>query len=194
MNRHSSFHLLHALAEMGSHDQSGRKQESSDIRFTYMDAANSLHPVLWVTRQRDVLLLDAIHKNWSSGRLWRNIAEQTSLLALHHDQLESDQKERQARALEVFGACLAILVLPTAAADVFGMFPEHYFAEWTKVTICAAALILLCLIIAGVLRFSRSGAQKSVSCVQLLQALDQRLEKLAEVEARKPTYPFDSFL
>jgi hypothetical protein len=186
MNRHSSFHLLHALAEMGQDDRGPRKQESAAIRFAYMYAANSLYPVLWATQQRDVLLLEVIHETWSSERLWKNIAEQTSLLALHHDHLENEKKEKHERLLELLGLLIASLVFPSAAADVLVLkdTSASYFY------ICVLGGIAFSLLICVGWLASRRGITKNVSCEKLLRKLTQIEEALEahDEQKRGPIY------
>jgi hypothetical protein len=173
MNRHSSFHLMRALSEMGRQNKSLRKQESSDIRFTYMDAANSLYPVLWTSQERDLGLLEKIHNIWSSERLWKNVAEQTELLALHHDELESTEKEKRNQILEGVGLLIAIAVIPSGIADILHQVPEKNLGPWPRLAICIIGTLAVIVFTFSLWMRLRGGQQGNSFFAYVVQRINQ---------------------
>ena len=100
------------------------KRKSHARRLAYMEAANAAHPIRWTMIERNLRLLEAIHKSWSSRQWWETVEERSNMLAVHYEQLEGEANERRHLGLVVFGTSIAGVTLGSAIADWIGLFPN----------------------------------------------------------------------
>lgn len=109
---------IHALATDQRHPSS---MNARTIRLAYTEAANQALPIQWTSGERDLFLLEAIHRCWVSERWWRIVEQKTTLLAEHWEQEASDSDERWNRRITAFGAAIACFTLASAVADLLSL-------------------------------------------------------------------------
>lgn len=117
----ASIYLLEAFAGLVSGRYYSTADEASARGLAYMDVANAAHPIRWTIRRKDLFLLEAIHRNWSSERWWKNIEERMKLLSLHYDRLEGERKERDSKRLTFAAVFLTCVTLMSAVADLVAL-------------------------------------------------------------------------
>lgn len=145
MNRMSSLHLLDSVFAMGERNTRVPRIEARAIRLTYMEGANASHPIRWTLHEPDLLLLEAIHRRWSTGRWWNNVDERTDLLSVHYDQLEADADERRSFKLSLVAAAFACTALVSAVADLLQIAsPAESFPK-VQVAIGVPAIVTILL-------------------------------------------------
>ncbi|HYG82567.1 MAG TPA: hypothetical protein VD861_19380, partial [Pyrinomonadaceae bacterium] len=106
MNKNSSIFLFQAYFEtvkdMSRQDDRPLQEVANTVNkrnMAYKDVADASLPIRWTPQRRDLFLLEAIHRNWSSDRWRKNIDERMKLLVLHYrnleDKLERTEDERR---------------------------------------------------------------------------------------------------
>lgn len=102
MNRHSSFFSFEAFAGMFSKRKEPTTEAVHRRNMAYKIVADATLPIRWTSKRRDLFLLETIHRNWSSERIWRDIDERMKLLDLHHNRLEDKRREQFHQKREEF--------------------------------------------------------------------------------------------
>jgi hypothetical protein len=129
MERHSSKDVFDVFGQfVGAHANSSSENDIYMRSIAYRDVADASLPIRWSSNSRDLHLLEAIHRNWSSDRLRRVIGERMRALSLHHKRIQQEQRERfEARQdrlnrhLTIFGIIVAISTLASCAASIFNL-------------------------------------------------------------------------
>lgn len=129
MEYHSSMDIFDSFAQtIGFKTQVLPVNDIFIRAMAYRDISDTSLPIRWTANSRDLHLLEAIHRNWSSDRLRQVIAERMQALSLHHQRIQNEQKElfnaRQVRLthlLTAFGIFVTVSALASAAASVFNL-------------------------------------------------------------------------
>lgn len=134
MNKNSSIFLFQAYIQTVRDvpRQGDGLQEIADAvnkrNMAYKDVADASLPIRWTPQRRDLFLLEAIHRNWSSDRWRKNIDERMKLLVLHYrsledrlERMEDDRRERATNKLNRVAVMLAAFTLASATADVINL-------------------------------------------------------------------------
>lgn len=108
------------------------KVDSGTLRLAFMEAANASHPIRWTTHNRDLVLLEQIHKRWSSERWWKNVNRRTQLLALHHQEIEAEGGAQRSFLFAIFGSIIGSFTLASAIADVLHLWAGKSVADLPK--------------------------------------------------------------
>lgn len=130
MDRHSSKDSFDAFAHAVGANTTPLSVNDVYLRTTaYRDVSDASLPIRWTANSKDLHLLEAIHRNWSSDRLREVIEERMQALTLHHQRLQNEQRDmlnsRQTQLngrLTVFGIIVALSTLASAAADVHNSY------------------------------------------------------------------------
>ena len=130
MEHHSSKDTFDAFAQTVGAKTKLLGANDVDIRaMAYRDISETSLPIRWTANSRDLYLLEAIHRNWSSDRLRRVIGERMQSLSLHHQRIQNEQKElfnaRQGRLnqrLTAFALFVTISTLASAAASLITLY------------------------------------------------------------------------
>jgi hypothetical protein len=121
MNKNSSLFLFEAFVGMST----GKPLSTADTvhkrNMAYKDVADASLPIRWTTGRKDLYLLEAIHRNWSSERWRRTIEERMKLLNLHYERLEEERREEGTSRIARFGLILTIAALASAVASVIAL-------------------------------------------------------------------------
>ena len=125
MNHLVTLRSQETFVDLAKSERRLRARDIRAVRLAYMEAANASQPIRWTTRQRDLLLLDEIHKAWSSSRLWAIIEQRSRLLMAHYEQLEAEAGDQRTAALTILVVMLASTTLASVVADVLGLIPDR---------------------------------------------------------------------
>lgn len=129
MERHSSSDIFDAFAQTAGVKTKRFSVNDIYIRsMAYHDVSDASLPIRWTANSRDLHLLEAIHRNWSSERLRQVIRERMQALSLHHQRIQNEQRERLNAShvrlnqrLTVFGIIVAVSTLASAVASLFNL-------------------------------------------------------------------------
>jgi hypothetical protein len=133
MKKMASAYLLEAFRDMATKEPRILKKKGRTMRLTFMDAASASRPIRWATTPQDLLLLEAIHTSWRSDLLFKHIEEQTLMLATHHDQIETEEKEWKGAILGILGVVIAGFTFATALEDSSKIWGSHpHVREWVE--------------------------------------------------------------
>ena len=149
MNKRSRIYLFEAFADRPRVRSTAKRINKRSM--VYQDIADSILPIRWTIKQNDLYLLESIHERWGSHRLRKDIKERMKVLALHHQRLESEQKELEKRLeseqkelensrITSFGTFLAITTVFSAVAGVISLFlmtsPKVTSTSWISLAAC----------------------------------------------------------
>lgn len=123
MDRFAFSRSQEAFAVPATGHRSMQASEIRMMRLVYMDAINASNPVQWTTREKDLLLLERIHRVWGSSRLW-NIEGRTALLESHYKAFETEEAEMRSGRLTRLALFVAIIAVTSVVADVAGLASE----------------------------------------------------------------------
>jgi hypothetical protein len=129
MERYSSQDVFAASAKLAGFTPKLFPKDEVYIRsMAYRDVSYASLPIRWTANSKDLHLLEAIHRNWSSDRLRQVIEERMQALSFHHQRIQNEQREvfsaRQLllnQRLTVFGIIIAVATLASAAASLFNL-------------------------------------------------------------------------
>lgn len=170
MNRHSSFFSFEAFAGMFSERTQPTAEAVHQRNMAYKFVADATLPIRWTSKRRDLFLLETIHRNWSSDRIWQDIEERMKLLTLHYTRLEDERREQFNQKREQFnqkreefnlklatlGVILTLVALASAIADVtnlsatyerfpagFSLIKVLFHISWALIVVIVVAVIAL---------------------------------------------------
>jgi hypothetical protein len=127
MKKMASAYLLEAFRDMATKEPRILKKKSHTMHLTFIDAASASRPIRWATAPQDLSLLEAIHTAWRSDLLFKQIEEQTRMLAAHHDQIETEEKDWKGTILGVLGVVIASFTFATALEDFSKIWDSHQY-------------------------------------------------------------------
>jgi hypothetical protein len=125
MNKNTSVFLFDAFVGMSGGRQQVTAEAIHQRNMAYKDVADASIPVRWTTRRRDLFLLEAIHRNWSSERIRQNVEERMKLLTLHYKRLDDERREAFGLKIAIFGVGLTLFALISAIADLVALANKY---------------------------------------------------------------------
>jgi hypothetical protein len=141
MERDLAFRLLGALHARAAHR--GKFQtEIRILRHTYLEAANAARPIQWVSKEKDILLLDTIHEAWGSDRLRQSIDERTQSLAAYCEDVNAKAAQKAATRLTTIGLLIAGLALGSVTKDMIDLFDNHQKLFWLVLAVLVVVVVI----------------------------------------------------